>query len=380
MLGLLCLAMPGMGAEDAVEKARELASLRAKIESLQNQLDENRKKKTAAENRLVEVERRISEITRTLRTTERQLTTHREQLQQLHVEQQQNQQDLLRQRDGLAAEARSAYLMGRQQQVKLLLNQEQPSAVGRMMVYFDYLSRARLRQINAMGATQQRLDQLELSIEEKALALTALLERQERDAEELRDQKQRRGETVAQLSKDLASQGDQLKRLQSDARQLEELVRSLQTLLADIPPDSVREQPFRKLKGKLRWPASGDLAGRFGSVRGDNGMKWQGVLIAAPEGGPIRAVSQGRIAFSDWMRGFGLLLIIDHGDGFMSLYGHNQSLYKEVGEWVDSGEVVATLGASGGQGKAGLYFELRHQGRPINPVQWCAGKPVPASS
>ncbi len=372
--------MPVPGAEEAVEKARELASLRAKIESLQNHLDENRKKKTAAESRLVEVERRISEITRTLRTIERQLTTHREHLQQLHIEQRQNQQDLVRQRDGLAAEARSAYLMGRQQQVKLLLNQEQPSAVGRMMVYFDYVSRARLAQINAMRETQQRLDQLELSIEEKTGVLTELLERQQRDAAELLDQKQRRGETVAQLSKHLARQGDELKRLQSDARQLEELVRSLQTLLADIPPDSARERPFRDLKGKLRWPASGSLAGRFGSLRGDNGMKWQGVLIAAPEGGPIRAVSQGRVAFSDWMRGLGLLLIIDHGDGFMSLYGHNQSLYKEVGEWVDSGEVVATLGASGGQGKAGLYFELRHQGRPINPVQWCAGKPGPAPS
>ena len=102
-------------------------------------------------------------------------------------------------------------------------------------------------------------------------------------------------------------------------------------------------------------------------------------MIAADEGGKVRAVAQGRVAFADWMRGFGLLLIIDHGDGYMSLYGHNQALYKEVGEWVDSGETVATLGASGGQTRAGLYFELRHKGRPVNPVLWCAGKPRPAS-
>jgi septal ring factor EnvC (AmiA/AmiB activator) len=129
----------------------------------------------------------------------------------------------------------------------------------------------------------------------------------------------------------------------------------------------------------LRWPAQGHLAKRFGTLRGNSGLKWQGVLIEAPEGGQVRAVSQGRVAFSDWMRGFGLLLIIDHGDGYMTLYGHNQALYKEVGEWVDSGEVVASLGASGGQTQAGLYFEIRHNGQPVNPLGWCTGKPAAAS-
>jgi septal ring factor EnvC (AmiA/AmiB activator) len=373
------LPATGFAVEDAVEKARELASLRARIESLQTKLGEKRKKKTAAETRVNEVERRISEVSRTLRKIERDLETHRQQLEQLNLQQRQNQQDLASQRGRLAAEARTAYIMGRQQQVKLLLNQEQPSAVGRMLVYFGYFSRARLEQIDAMRNTQQRLDQLELSIEEKTLALNDLRSRQQQEAAQLQEQKYQRARALAQLSKELSSQGGELKRMQSNAEQLQELIRSLQTLLADIPPDAIKEQPFEAMKGKLRWPASGRLTERFGSERAGNGLKWQGVMIAAPEGGAIHAVSQGRVAFADWMRGFGMLLIIDHGDGFMSLYGHNQALYKEVGEWVDSGEVVASLGASGGQANAGLYFELRHKGRPINPLSWCAGNPAPAS-
>jgi septal ring factor EnvC (AmiA/AmiB activator) len=149
-------------------------------------------------------------------------------------------------------------------------------------------------------------------------------------------------------------------------------------MLVDIPAEADGQQPFHSRKGKLRWPARGRLAQRFGAPR-SGGLRWRGVMIEAQEGGEVRAVSQGRIAFSDWMRGFGLLLIIDHGDGYMSLYGHNQTLYKEVGEWVDTGEVVALLGASGGRTESGLYFEMRHKGRPINPVHWCAGKPAASS-
>jgi len=269
--------------------------------------------------------------------------------------------------------------MGRQQQVKLLLNQEQPSAIGRALVYFGYLSRARLAQIEVMRMTLQQLRDLEQSVGEKTQQLNELRIRHEDESARLRQQKGAREQLLAEVTRELASRGGELKRLRNDEQQLQELVASLQEVLADVPAAAGEQRPFKTMKGKLSWPARGELARSYGSRRGNTGLKWQGVLIAAPEGGKVRAISQGRVAFADWMRGFGLLLIIDHGDGYMSLYGQNQALYKEVGEWVDTGEVVATLGASGGQTKAGLYFELRHKGRPINPLGWCAGTPAPAA-
>mgnify|MGYP001813610070 FL=1 len=366
-------------AQDAAEKERELKALRAGIQSLQQQLEANQRKKSNAEKRLQDVENQISETSRELHRIDAELDTKRSQLGTLKEKRRVQAGTLQRQREHLASEARTAYAMGRQQQVKLLLNQEQPSAVGRMLVYFGYFSRARLQRIEAISASLEQLSLVEESIARKTASLTDLRASQQRESERLQEKKRARKQAVAALSRELENQGGKLKRLKTNEQELQELVSSLQELLVDIPVDASQQQPFKSLKGKLRWPTRGRLAKRFGSRRGSAGLKWRGVMIEAAEGGDVRAVAQGRVAFSDWMRGFGLLVIIDHGDGYMSLYGHNQALYKEVGEWVDTGEVVAQLGASGGQSASGLYFELRHKGQPINPVRWCAGKPATKS-
>ena len=366
-------------AQDAAEKERELKALRAGIQSLQQQLEANQRKKSNAEKRLQDVENQISETSRELHRIDAELDTKRSQLGTLKEKRRVQASTLQRQREQLASEARTAYAMGRQQQVKLLLNQEQPSAVGRMLVYFGYFSRARLQRIEAISASLEQFSLVEESIARKTAALTDLRASQQRESERLQEKKRARKQAVAALSRELENQGGKLKRLKTNEQELQELVSSLQELLVDIPVDASQQQPFKSLKGKLRWPTRGRLAKRFGSRRGSAGLKWRGVMIEAAEGGDVRAVAQGRVAFSDWMRGFGLLVIIDHGDGYMSLYGHNQALYKEVGEWVDTGEVVAQLGASGGQSASGLYFELRHKGQPINPVRWCAGKPATKS-
>jgi septal ring factor EnvC (AmiA/AmiB activator) len=385
-LGLvLVAAAPGLtpvnaaAGQNAAQSERQLQELRAQIKAVQKDLEASQAKKSRAERRLFDIERQISQASRSLRQIDTQLETNRSQLGELHARQDDLVRQSVTQRQRLAAEARAAYVMGRQQQVKLLLNQEQPSAIGRALIYFGYLSRARLEQIEALRTTLQQLRDLEQSIDDKSRQLTALRLRHEDETARLGEQKRSREQLLAEVTRELESQGGELKRLRSDEQQLQELVASLQEVLADIPAAATEQRPFKTMKGKLNWPARGDLVRGFGSRRGNSGLKWQGVLIAAPEGGKVRAISQGRVAFSDWMRGFGLLLIIDHGDGYMSLYGQNQALYKEVGEWVDSGELVATMGASGGQTKSGLYFELRHQGRPINPLSWCAGKPAPAA-
>ncbi len=377
---LCCLLLPvnGSGADNAAAKAEELEALRSRIHALQKELESNRSRKSSVEQKLQDVEKKISKTSRELRRINVTLKTSRRQLTELQGRQNQQALVLQQQRRHITSEVRAAYAMGRQQQVKLLLNQEQPSAVGRMLTYFAYFSRARMSQIESIHKMMDKLHETEISIQSKTLALTELRSRQQVASQRLRKKKQTREQVLVQIDRKLENQSDELQRLRTDEKQLQKLLASLQELLADIPADA-SQQPFKSLKGKLRWPARGKLTTRFGSRRGNTGLTWQGVMISAPEGVRVRAVSQGRVAFADWMRGFGLLLIVDHGDGYMSLYGHNQALYKGVGEWVDTGEVVATLGASGGQSRSGLYFELRHKGRPINPLRWCAGKPASLS-
>lgn len=378
-LGSALHAAAGYSAEDAKNKAAELEHLRDKIGALQAELQANQQKKTRAERQLQDAEQLINAARRALRKTDLELEDLGAQLAGLKADRQTTSTTLHRQSSELAREARAAYAMGRQQQIKLLLNQEEPAVVGRMLVYFSYLSRARQAKIEAMQNTLQHLEVVQNDIQLKSQSLTALQEEQRQQAAQLEVQRQNREQVLVQLNTQLDNQGGELKRLQTDEKQLQALVRSLQELLSDIPVEASQQKPFKALKGQLRWPARGQLVKRFGSLRGNSGLTWQGVLIEAPEGGQVRAVSKGRVAFADWMRGFGLLLIIDHGDGYMSLYGQNEALYKEVGEWVDSGEVVATLGASGGQTEAGLYFEIRHNGHPVNPLSWCAGTPAAVS-
>lgn len=362
-------------AGDAGDKARELQQVRSRIQALQERFRRGGEEKTRAERELQRLESGIGRLQQRLRTIAEELDRDGQQLAELQSRQQRQLEALQTQRRQLASEVRAAYLMGHQQQIKLLLNQQQPASVGRVLVYFAYLTRARSERIASLHETLRQLRQLEEQIEQKRARLNALQQRKRAESQRLEQQKRERQALVARLSQQLQAQGGELKRLQADERRLRELVASLQDVFADISADSGQRLPFAKLKGKLGWPVRGRLSKRFGSRRGNSGLKWEGVMIAAPEGGAVHAVAAGRVAFADWMRGFGLLLIIDHGDGYMSLYGHNESLYKEVGEWVDSGEVIATTGASGGQTKSGLYFELRHRGRPINPLRWCAGKP-----
>ena len=376
---LLLLPVNGSAADGPVAKAEELETLRSRMHALQKKLQSNQSRKSSTEQKLQDVEKKISKTSRELRRIDSALKNNSRQLTELQGRQKEQALALRRQRQHIAGEARAAYAMGRQQQVKLLLNQEQPSAVGRMLTYFGYFSRARMAQIESIHNIMDELHETESSIQSKARTLSELHGRQQAASQRLREKKQAREQVLVQINRKLANQSDELQRLRTNEKQLQKLLASLQELLADIPPDASQQQPFKSLKGKLRWPARGKLTTRFGARRGNSGLTWQGVMISAPEGASVRAVSQGRVAFSDWMRGFGLLLIVDHGDGYMSLYGHNQALYKEVGEWVDMGEMVATLGASGGQIRSGLYFELRHKGRPINPVRWCAGKPAPLS-
>jgi septal ring factor EnvC (AmiA/AmiB activator) len=176
---------------------------------------------------------------------------------------------------------------------------------------------------------------------------------------------------ISSLDKQLKKQGGNLSRLEDEAAQLQNLIKSIEKLFIDAPESEISRKSFAKLKGKLAWPLKGKLRKLFGRTKPQSDLRWQGVKIEAANGSHVMAVSHGRVAFADWLRGLGNLIIIDHGNSYLSLYGHNESLFKTAGDWVEAGEVISSVGSSGGEQKAGLYFEIRKKGKPQNPTRWC---------
>ncbi len=371
---ILTNAPPASADSEVVEKTRQLETLRTRIDSLHKKLAAKRGEKRQALKAVQTIELAISETVARLNKINKQLASLHSELGQLQDEQQRASSKLEAQYSHLQREARSAYAIGRQHRVKLLLNQQQPAQVGRVMTYYGYLSKARAKSVADIRQQLDHLQAVQVSVNDKREELAALQAENRDRQQQLEQRMARRQRVVTGLERELVARGGDLARLKKDEKQLGELIISLRAVLADIPGDRLQGS-LKTQKGKLTWPARGKLVSVFGTRLQSTGLKASGVLISAPEGGQVRAISHGRVAFADWLRGFGLLLIIDHGDGYMSLYGHNQSLYKEVGEWVDTGEVVAVLGRSGGFSRSALYFELRYRGQPVDPAKWCAGKP-----
>jgi septal ring factor EnvC (AmiA/AmiB activator) len=291
------------------------------------------------------------------------------------VELDQTQADLRLQLDQhrqvLVVQLRTAYTMGRQEKLKILLNQQDPAVVSRMLVYYDYLNGARFEQMELIRQKLDKLARLERQASEEKQRLDQLHAIEEAEQRQLEQVRQERQRLIVELNRQLQSKEQELAGLQANEKQLQTLLHELQQALTDIPMDTAADNPFATRKGKLPWPAKGRLEASFGAIRQVGKLRWDGVLIGAAEGQEVRSVHYGRVAFADWLRGFGLLLIIDHGDGYMSLYGYNQSLFKETGEWVEAGEVIAQVGSSGGRSTPGIYFGIRHNGQPIDPKDWC---------
>jgi septal ring factor EnvC (AmiA/AmiB activator) len=245
-----------------------------------------------------------------------------------------------------------------------------------MMTYHDYFSRQRVEQIQRVKFRLAELEKARHALALQSSTLERLQLKQEEELARLEAIRQQKQLTLDEIRKNIDSEGQELSQLLKDERALKSILKSLTDLLSDIPRSVASVKPFGEQRGGLPWPIAGELTTRFGSARGDSGKRWSGVIIGAQRGADVTAIARGRVAFSDWLRGYGLLLIMDHGDGYMSLYGHNESVYKDTGEWVESGEVIASVGDSGGQHRTGLYFEIRHEGKPENPIKWCAnGKP-----
>jgi len=373
---LMLAAAPGAAAQagDPAASAAKLKALRARIAELRDSLGKDRERQGTLSRQLHATEQKMAELGTRLHDLDGKLKAHSARLATLKRKRGKQQAALAKLRDSLARQVRAAYMMGRQQQLKLLLNQQDPAKVGRVLVYYRYLSQARAQQIDAAREHLHRLASIEQSIQAETDRLSKLRDSRADERRQLTDQRDRRTAVLAKLEKRIHGKRDRLARMNRDAQRLERLVRQLRHALSDIPPEAGRKRPFRQLRGKLPWPAAGQITARYGQRR-DGPLRWHGVFIAAPAGEPVHAVARGRVAFADWLRGFGLLLIIDHGHGYMSLYGHNQSLLKQVGDWVEAGDTVALTGDSGGVAHSGVYFELRADGHTINPSHWCRGDP-----
>ena len=372
---LLLGTLPMDGLAASTDSADRLQQLRQQIHDLRSELDSDRQRQQSLQSRLRNTEKRIGKTTALLRELDQQIHRQKRELKTLQKKQKGLRGDLRQHRLSLARQLRAAYATGQQEYLKILLSQQDPAAVARTLTYYDYYNRARLKRMRIITTRLTELTTLEKKIQQQARQLERNRTERVNEKQQLEHSRHERSQLLASLKKDMRGKDQRLSQLLEDEKRLQRLLKRIAERPLKAPLELGEGKPFSQLRGKLIWPTAGRITARFGSRRKVGKLRWQGVRISTREGTGVRAISHGRVAFSDWLRGFGLLTIIDHGDGYMSLYGGNQSLYKEVGDWVEAGEVIAAVGNSGGNEKHALYFEIRHNGKPINPLKWCRGKP-----
>jgi len=369
LLNPVIAAKPDDGDEERLKK------LRVRIESLQEKLNETRGRRDDVREEVRGLERRIGGLLHNLRKTDIELRSNEKKLKNLVARAERERGHLSAHRQQLSRQIYTAYLMGRQEYPKLLLNQQDPAQVSRVVTYYQYLNRARTERIDKIQTGLVKLEKLEQEILEQRRHLEKLRTSQHDQKMALENSRTRRGELLASLNREVRDQSRQIDRLRADQKRLEQLVEGLKTVLPDPPlPPPGAKTSFAKLRGRLPLPTRGSILARFGGSKNLGNLKWRGLLIGGQEGQNITSVYRGRVVFADWLRGFGLLLILDHGDGYMTLYGHNQSLHKGVGDWVEAGEIIASLGNTGDMTRPGLYFEIRHNGEPRDPLIWCKAR------
>jgi septal ring factor EnvC (AmiA/AmiB activator) len=271
-------------------------------------------------------------------------------------------------RQALAAQVRAAYLIGRGEPLKLLLAARDPLLDARMLTYYGYFSRARARQIADIELHVQRVDELDSQLAQQQSELASLRGAQQAQLEQLERSRSERQKVLASLESEAHTREQSLARLKSQQADLEQLFTQLNRSLKTVPPPETTSA-FGHLRGQLGWPVAGHVMAAFGDARA-TGVRWDGMVVTTERGAPVKAISSGRVVYADWLPGLGLLAIIDHGEGYLSLYGHNERLYKGTGESVTAGEVIAAAGDSGGRPEPELYFEIRRDGRPVDPRPW----------
>ncbi|WP_460426005.1 murein hydrolase activator EnvC family protein [Azotobacter armeniacus] len=407
---ILALALSPAFADERSDTLQQLEQVRqdiAKLQKLQEQLSQER---SGVQKELGKTEREMGDLEKQVRELQDELDSREREIRRLDQEKQTLQNARDEQQRLIAVQARAAYQSGRQEYLKLLLNQQQPERLSRTLTYYGYFNQARREQLETLDATLRQLAAVEQDIATQQARLGERKGELELRRERLADVREKRRQMLARLNREYASGTQKLKAREEEQAELGRVLQHIEETLAreaeearqralagqrrqqeleeqrqrarsaalasDGPllssQETVPDGPFARARGSLPWPVDGRLLAPYGSPRSEDARtRWDGVLIGASAGSPVRAIHAGRVVFADWLRGSGLLVILDHGNGYLSLYGHNESLLKGAGDMVKAGEPIATVGTSGGQDMPALYFAIRQQGRPSDPALWC---------
>ncbi|MBX3691279.1 peptidoglycan DD-metalloendopeptidase family protein [Dokdonella sp.] len=360
---------PAARAAQEHETKQKLDAVREQIRALAEQQRATSGEHAEAARALREQELAIDDAAKSVRALDERLSGQQDELAALEERRAGLARALETQREALAALLRSAYALGRDEEIKLLLQQDDVGAIARVLAYHRYFQGARVERIDALMGDLEQLAEVQRAIVGKNADVVATRKQQLAEVARLEAGRAERAALLATLDAALKDQQARLATLGRDERGLVDLLGRLRDVFADIPKQLSGAEPFADQRGRLPWPLKGTLRIGFGG-RDAGGRQLSGLLIGADAGVPVHAVARGRVAYADWLKGYGMLLILDHGDGWMSLYGANESLLKDVGDWVAAGEVIAQSGASGGQSTPGLYFELRRQGKAVDPKPW----------
>ena len=353
-------------------KERELEQVREKISALKTSMDARAAERDRITGELQDAEVEIVEKRNTLRDLERQRDFSQKKKDEIEAKLARREAELAEESEQLSAQVVAAYTSGNQERLKLLLNQHDPATLGRMLTYYRYMSDYRGDNIETVNGHIAELADLRGQAAEEENRLASLARTRAAELEKLDAAQSERQALLASLKNKLAEEGSEIERLAAEEEDLARLIAELTSILSDYPITS--EEPFTNHKGRLTWPIAGALIHDYGQPRA-GGVKWNGVVLAAPRGREVRAVYHGRVVFADWLAGMGLLVIVDHGEQYLTLYGYNETTLKSAGDWVAPGDVIATVGDSGGRAQTGLYFEVRQGTRPQNPRAWVSRQP-----
>ncbi|MFN0300861.1 MAG: murein hydrolase activator EnvC family protein [Burkholderiales bacterium] len=382
-IALLLVFSPGFPI--AAEKD-ELKALRDQLEVLKSEMAEAEGDRKEVADQLRDSERGISEATRTYREFQAAQQKAREEQRELEARIRRTDADITQRSKGLERILYFRYVHGEVGTLRLLLNRADLHSLARDLHYLSHVSRAQSELIRGLRASLDELSQLARQSRDKTEELAKLEARARDERSKLERERVEWQRVLDRLSTQIQKQRRSLQTLQANERRLADLVERLSRAIRERAPLPSSPKPvernekvpevgdtrgvFSSLRGRLRLPVRGDVVGRFGAPRAEGGPSWKGIFIRGAEGEEVRAVASGRIVFADWMRGFGNLLIVDHGDSYLTIYGNNESLLRRPGDAVRTGDAIATVGRTGGNDSAGLYFELRHQGRAIDPLSW----------
>ena len=370
LVALLMISFSLNAFADALkDKKVALQKLKEIISSFQQQAAQTKSQHQKELDALKDADRAVGRSKKELRSIENKLQGSEQRLTRL-AKQKSDKQKLMSENQILLAEQiRSAHRLGERQSLQVLLNQQDPRAVSRTMKYFEYFNSARSGEISQAEKRIAELVNIESEIAKAQADLLPLREEQRAAIAGLNEQRQHQARVVSQLDRQLKDDQTKLNKLLVDRRQLEQLIDQLAK--ADIKDDGLlAAEPFKSRRGKLPWPTSGRLTELFGAAK-TGSLTWDGVMISTKVGEPIRAIHSGRVVYADWLRGLGLLVILDHGDNYLSLYGHNETINKSIGDWVDTKEVLGTASKSRSGNQAEVYFGIRYKGKPSNPKKWC---------